>query len=91
MMSSSSYKIGLGLLLLSKTYRTLTIERNLESNFGNNQLSIEYLTVGAHFWVSGNLGHYEAYLYLSVALVLISDAVNTETGFGQIAFFFFFL
>ena len=34
-------------------------------------------------WVWGNLVHYEAYLDLHTALVLISDALNIEPGFGQ--------
>ena len=37
--------------------------------------------------VFGNLGHHEVYLDLNVALVLISDALNIESEFGQTEIF----
>ena len=38
MLSSSSHKIGLGLSLFSKKYKSLDIrEKKMESNFSNNQ------------------------------------------------------
>ena len=45
------------------------------------------MTLGDGFWVWENLGHYEVYLDLGGALVLISDALNVESGFGQTAVF----
>ena len=59
----------------------------MEFSFRNNQLARENLAVGARFWVWGSLGYHEAYLDLGAALVLTSDALNTEPGFGQTAVF----
>ena len=43
----------------------------------------ENLTVGAYFYVWGNVGYHKAYLDLAVALVLISNALKNEPGFAQ--------
>ena len=45
MLSGSSYKIGSGLLMLSKEYRGFAIREKFGIHFGNNQLAQENLTV----------------------------------------------
>jgi len=45
--AGSTNKIGLELLLFSKTYDGLLIRKNVESDFGRNQLVWESLIVGA--------------------------------------------
>ena len=59
----------------------------MESNFSNNQLDGENLTVDAYFRVLGNLGHHEVCVDLVLTIVLISDALNIKPGFGQTANF----
>ena len=89
MLSGSSHKIGLELLLLSRIRRGSIL--NVEVIAKNSILAItnypkEAPQLALRFGF-GNLGHYEVYLDLSVALVLTSDVLNTKPEFWQITIF----
>ena len=79
-LSSSSHKIELGLFLFSKTYRGLAMREKFGSDFGITNM----LKKTSQLVLSFGFLHK---VYLGIALILVSDAIDITPDFGQVAIF----